>query len=190
MNVEMIYPEVPRHDMFLLKLRRVLRLVFLLAIIVCPIVNIAVGGKAWSAVVVWCILIAWNIFVSPDVIEFGLMRQGVKMVLFAAVLQILIDQLLIPGWAGFVIPLFGTGALIFTAVIFVTDIHTQKQNMMPMIWLIFLALIFFIMAQIGWPELNWPMIVLGSTAWLLTFLGVIIFHKDLLLELKKRFHLQ
>ncbi len=190
MNIEIIYPEVKKRRMFMIWLRRVLSWVFLLAVIACPIVNIAVGGKAWSAVVVWAIFAVWNLFVSPDVIEYGLMRQGVKIIIFAVVLQILIDQLLIPGWAGFVIPLFGTAALVYTAIIFVSDIHTQKQNMMPMIWLIFLALLFFGMALIGWPELNWPMIVLGSTACLLTLVGVIVFHKELLLEIRKRFHIR
>ena len=190
MNVEIIYPEVKKQDLFLMQLRKTLRWIFLLAMIACPIVNLAIGGKAWSVVVIWSILLVWNVLLSPDVIEYGLMRQGVKIVLFAVVLQILIDQLLAPGWAAFVIPLFGTASLLYTAAIFVSDIHTQKQNMMSMIWLIFLALIFFIMALIGWPELNWPMIVLGSTACLLTFFGVILFRKELLLEIRKRFHVR
>nr|MCR5004871.1 hypothetical protein [Clostridiales bacterium] len=133
---------------------------------------------------------AWDLFVSPDVIEYSLIRQTSKAILFIAVLQALIDQLLVPGWAGFVIPISGAAALILTAIFFAIDVHTQKQNMMPMIWLILLSLLFFGATFIGWPELNWPMIVLGSVAAVLAVLGLILFHKEVWLELKKRFHTQ
>lgn len=190
MNIEIIYPEVKKKTIFLAHLRNALRWIFSTAIIACPIINLAVGGKAWSVVVIWAILGVWNLLVSPDTIEYSLIRQTVKAVLFLSVLGILIDRLLAPGWAGFVIPLLASAALLLTAIFFAIDIHTQKQNMMPMIWLILLALAFFIAAVIGWPELNWPMIVLGSVSSALTILGVVLFHKEIWLELKKRFHTQ
>lgn len=190
MNIEIIYPKVKKKTLFMTRLRQVLGLVFLAAVIACPIINLAVRGKAWSAVVVWAIFVIWNLVISPDVIEYSLIRQTSKAILFIAVLQILIDQLLVPGWAGFVVPICGAVALILMAIFFAIDVHTQKQNMMPIIWLILLSLLFFGTTFIGWPELNWPMIVLGSVASGIALIGLLLFHKEIWLELKKRFHIQ
>ncbi len=190
MNVDIIYPEIKKKVIFLTWLRKILNWVFLAAVIACPIINLAVGGKAWSVVAVWAVFGVWKMFVAPDVIEYSLIRQTSNAVILIAILFALIDQLLAPGWAGFVIPILGVAALVLTAIFFCIDVHTQKQNMMPMIWLILISFGFLLAALFGWSAMNWPIIVLGSVAGVIAIVGLIVFHKEIWLELKKRFHLQ
>ena len=190
MNIEIIYPNVGKPALFMAYFRKVLRWLLIIAAITCPIVNLAVGGKAWCLVAIWVILGVWDILAKPDVIEYSLIRQTVKATIYVCVLLVLIDQLLAPGWASFVVPIVACGALIVTVVIFVSDIHTQKQNLMPLIWLVFLSLLLSGLTLAGWPERSWPMITLGALSLLLIIVGLITLRKEIWLELKKRFHIQ
>jgi hypothetical protein len=61
---------------------------------------------------------------------------------------------------------------------------------MPMVWLIIASILGIISSLIGWPKINWPMIALGSTAFALLIVCVGILRKDMLTELKKRFHIE
>lgn len=190
MNIEVNYPNVGKPALFMAYFRKTLRYLLILAAITCPIVNLAVGGKLWCLVSVWVILGIWDILAKPDVIEYSLIRQTVKLTIYVCVLLVLIDQLLAPGWASFVVPIVGCASLIVTFVIFVSDLHTQMHNMMPMIWQILLALGFSGVTLAGWPEKSWPMIALGSLALLIVIIGVLTLHKEIWMELKKRFHVQ
>ena len=189
MNIEIVYPNVGRPALFMTHFRKVLRWVLALAMITCPIVNLAVHGKAWCLVAVWVMLGVWDILAKPDVIEYSLLRQTVKITIYVSILLVLIDQLLAPGWASFVVPLVLTAALVVSVIFFVSDLHTQKQNMMPMIWLILISLVLSGVNLAGW-ERRWPMIMLGSLSLLLTIVGLVVFHKEILLEIKKRFHVR
>ena len=57
-------------------------------------------------------------------------------------------------------------------------------------WLKFLLQIVaaFIAVFFTTRHLNWPMITLGGLAFLMSASGIFVFHKDILTELKKRFH--
>ena len=190
MNIEIIYPSVGKPALFMAYFRKVLRWFLIVAAVACPIINLAVGGQLWCLVADWVILGLWDILAKPDVIEYSLIRQTAKITIYVCVLLVLIDQLLAPGWASFVVPIVGCGALIVTVVIFVSDLHTQKQNMMPMIWMVLLALILSSVTLAGWPEKSWPMIALGGLSLLLIIVGSITLHREILLELKKRYHVK
>ena len=190
MNIETIYPNVGKPALFMAYFRKVLRWLIAIAIIACPIINLAVGGKPWCLVAIWVLQGLWVTLAKPDVIEYSLLRQTVKITIYVCVLLVLIDQLLAPGWASFVVPIVACGALIVAVVIFVSDLHTQKQNMMPLIWLVLLSLLLSGLTLAGWPERSWPMITLGSLSLMLLIVGLITLRKEIFLEFKKRFHIQ
>lgn len=190
MKVDMTYPVPPKKQRWFERLRSIMRWVFVSAAIVCPVVNIWIGGKAWCVVVLWAMWSVWKAFLSPDMVELNLISQTVKALLYSVILLALIDMCLASGWALFVIPIVSFGALIVTAVFFFSDMNRQRQNTMPMIWLTLFSLVAFVASFSGWPVMNWPMMVLGGVALFLSCIGLIAFRKALLLELKKRFHIK
>ena len=187
MKVDIIYPALKRANILFLKLRRIVKWLFSLAALACVIVNLLVKGKPWSIVVLWSLLSAWNLFFSPDSIEFNLISQTVKTVFYVCILLGLIDVCLAPGWSMFVIPIILFAALILTTIFLIADYQSQLANTMPLMWLVVFSLILTAISLTDIMDLSWPMIVLGSIALSVLFL-FIFFHNDFIGELKKRFH--
>ena len=187
MKVKVIYPTLNKVNIFFMRARRIVKWLFIVAAISCLVVNIAVKGKWWSVIVIWSMFSVWNVFFSPDSIEFNLISQTVKAVFYTCILLALIDYFLIPGWSMFVIPIILFGALILTTIFLLIDYRSQLSNTMPMMWLVVFSIIMTISALAGWTEVNWPIMVLGSIAFSILFLFV-FFHSDFIRELKKRFH--
>ena len=90
MVVKEVYPHIDRQIRVYQTVRNIARYVFIAAALVCLIPNYLTGGKFWSAVVVWSIITAWNIFFSPDRFEFNAISQTVKVIFHAVVLLWLI----------------------------------------------------------------------------------------------------
>ena len=169
-------------------LRRILRLLCVMGLIACPLVNYLTKGPAWSIVAVWGIIFFWRAFLSPDILEFTSIGQAFRLGAFAITETMLIGIFLSPGWIGFVLPIIAFGTLIITSFLFLLNVNKRKNNIMPLIWEIFLALLAFLVLYIRMPELNWPTITMGAVAGAFAVLGVIVFHSAIWQELKKRFH--
>ena len=187
MKVRNIYPEVTRQNMLFMKARHIARYLFIAAAIICALVNIRVKGKAWSLVVIWALLSVWELVFSPDAIEFNFISQSVKIMLYTVVLLAIIDYFLAPGWAEFVIPIIIFSTVIFAAVVFFIDVHSQMKNTMPIIWVVVCSLLAAAVYAISKREMNWPMIVLVCVS-LSMLIAFIFFNEAFILELKKRFH--
>ena len=187
MVVKEVYPQLNKQSRIFLTIRNIARVLFVLAGIVCMVVNYMTGGKQWSLVVVWALITAWNVLFSPDRFEFNAISQTVKVIFFTVVLLWLIDLCLVKaGWYKFVIPIVCFGALILTGVFLLIDIKAQSHNSMPMIWLIVFSLGFTVFLMVK-GENRWPVIVLASVAVGLLCLSM-FYHEEFINELKKRFH--
>lgn len=186
MTIEIVYPSPKKK-----KRRRaalVIKWCFVAAAYVCPIINILTGGKPWSIIVLWALWFAWSGFVSRDLIEYNRISQTAKLLVYTCILLVLIGLCLSPGWLGFVIPIVSFATLMVIGVLFFSNLSKQKQNMMPMVWLIGASFVAIIASLSGWPRMNWPMAVLGTTAVALLAASILVLKKDLLRELRKRFH--
>ena len=162
---------------------------FLLAAYICPILNIFFGGPAWSLVVLWSLWIVWSFFFSPHLVEFNRISQFIKFIVNAAILLILIDVLLSPGWAMEVVPLVCFGGLVVAGTLFFTDLDRQKQNMMPVLLLSAISILSSAIGLIVWRQGNrWTLVIMGAVA--IAFLAAcfIAMGGDLIREIKKRFH--
>jgi len=187
MKVDIIYPRISRKKQVFLRLRYVCRWCFLASAAACCAVNLCVGAPWWSLVVIWSLWSVWNCVLTPDMIERNLISQTVKGLWHVCILLALINGLLAPGWAQFVIPIVGFAAMTATTVFFFMDMRAQRQNIMPLIWLVLAGLVCFACASLGWLDMNWPMIVLGSISAALALTGILAFPRQLWQELKKRF---
>ena len=186
-RLEITYAPKGRSSRFVYRLRQIARWLMLLGFIACPAVNYLTGGPAWSIIVMVSILFA-RTYVSPDILEFSTIGQSLRIGAFAIVLTTLIGILLSPGWLGFVLPIIGFSTLILSGVFFFINIDRHRNNIMPLIWEIIIALAACLVVYIRDGKLNWPMVTMGSLALVMALTGLVAFHRDIRRELAKRLH--
>ncbi len=190
MNIKIVYPGVSRKNRTTPVMKVVTKWTFLITAYACLISNFYSGGKAWSIVVLWSLWLLWSLLFAPDMVEYNRISQASKALAYSCILLILINVLLAPGWASFVVPAICFGGLILIAILFFTDFEKQRQNMMPMIWLLAGSIFMIILSLAGWPEMSWPMVAMGTTAFGILVLCFAVMGRNLLLEFKKRFHIK
>lgn len=188
MQIELIYPPVGKRRLDKQRIVRCCKWAFLFAGLMCAVVNISTGGKAWSVVVIWSMWMVWTQLVSPDTVEYNLISQTIKLIVNACILLVMIDWLLTPGWAAEVVPIIGYSTLILVSVLFFADMETQRQNMLPLLLFCVACLIGSIIGLIAIHEKeSWPFAVLCAIAVSLLVGCAVNLGKDFLRECGKRF---
>ena len=189
MKVKNTYPPAPKRTRQQRKFLKVLRWPFLSAAYICPIVNLFVGGKPWSVIVVMALYMIWTLILSPDLVEYNRLSQVTKTLVWVVAMLAAIDIFLAPGWALDVIPIICFSGLILSGILFFTDFERQKQNMQPMFVLISLALLGAVVGFCVWHEkVRWTIIVMGALAVTLLIACIISLRGDFIRELQKRLH--
>ena len=189
MEVKITYPAIRRKVLTEQRIRRFFFWVFLTAAAACGIVNLCVGGKAWSLVVVWSLWLVWSCLISRPLVENHWMGRTTHLLLDVCVLLVLIDVLLAPGWSGFVVPIVGFGLLTALGALFFSNLPRRRQNVLVLFWVSLAGIAAFLCAAFGWLAMSWPIIVLGSLSLALLIAGTAVLRRQLLVELQKRFHL-
>lgn len=141
MKIKITYPKVSPKIIKHQRLINFMKWPLLIAVVICPIINLITGGKAWSLVVLMSIYMAWDLVISRDLVEYNRISQFVKLITLTSLLLITIDVFLAPGWALDTVPILIFSGLIVTSVLFFTDIERQKQNIFPFLFLILLSII-------------------------------------------------
>ncbi len=191
MDIKITYPPARGNRGFWGVVLLLLRWLTVAAFLICPVVNFATGGKAWSIIAMMGIYMLWTLVLSPDLVEYNRISQFIKLVLCSCVLLGLIDHFLAPGWALSVVPMVVLGAMAVCAGLFFSDLERQKQNMMPMLGLIVLALVGCVIGLCLWGfKCPWPILAMGALALVLLIGSWIIMGRDFTRELKRRFHTQ
>ena len=195
MNINITYPELSKKRATREKLIRILRLPFVLVAFACPIINIAVGGPAWSVVSLFGLYMIWNLAVAIDLIEYNRTSQFIKFITYSIIMLILIDTLLTPDspWGTTVIPIVTFSALVVAAVLFFTDFERQRHNLMPLLIIDSLCLLAAVGMIIYIVESTvdmalWPYIVMGSVSFALLISLAFTLKGGFIAELKRRFH--
>lgn len=189
MKIKLIYPEREKKQAQRRDFINALKWPFLLALYACPLLNLFLGGKAWSVIVVWGLWMLWSLVLSPAMVEYNRMSQVIKLVADACIMLVLIDVLLSPGWAAEVVPIVCFGGLVLAGLLFFTDLPRQKQNMMPMLILISASFIAAVICIIVWRnQQNWAPFVMGAVSLALFIACFIALGGDMVREYKKRFH--
>ena len=117
--------------------------------------------------------------------------QFIKATIYSCILMALIDIFLVSGWALDVISIVSFASVIISGILFFTDFNRQKQNMLPMFYLIVIALVWSMVGLFSALEvMSWPLIVLGGVTLLLLAVIIITLRGDFIRELKCRFHLK
>lgn len=191
MIVNLTYPPVERGSFIRRRLLKILRWPFIFIGVASIIVNLCIGSPWWWPIALLSLYSVWKMVISPDLVEYNRTSQLIKLIVYSCVMLTLIDVLLAPGWAAFVVPLVCFGGVVFAGLLFFTDMETQKHNMLPLVLFLVFAIIGSSVGLSIWHEHDyWPFIVLGVTSLLLLLSLIIILGKDFLRELERRFHVK
>ena len=189
MNVKIIYPQINKKKKEYRKIINIMKYPLIIATIICPILNIVTGGKAWSIIVLWSIYIFWKLIISPDLVEYNRISQFIKLILYSSILLTLIDIFLISGWAIEVVPNVIFCGLIISSILFFTDIEKQKQNMQPLLLLTLFSIISSIIGLTVYKqEDRWALAVMGGIALIILIFLIITLKEYLIKEIRKIFH--
>lgn len=188
MKIKITYPKVSPKIIKHQRLINFMKWPLLIAVVICPIINLITGGKAWSLVVLMSIYMAWDLVISRDLVEYNRISQFVKLITLTSLLLITIDVFLAPGWALEAVPILIFSGLIVTSVLFFTDIERQKQNIFPFLSLILLSIFSSIVGLSFYHEKDsWPLTVMGAVALFLLITLSITLKENIINELKKGF---
>ncbi len=188
MIVKQAYPEVEGRRMRWQSIVEGIKWAFLFAGFLCGVINLAVGGPAWSPVVMWALWMVWTQGLSPDLVEYNRISQFIKFIVNACVLLTIIGVCLSPGWAVEVVPIVCFGGLLVVGVLLFTDFERQKQNLLPLILLIGLSMIGSAVGLALWrEESRWALAVMGAFALCLLVACAVRLRGSFLQECKKRF---
>lgn len=188
MKIKITYPKVSPKIIKHQRLINFMKWPLLIAVVICPIINLITGGKAWSLVVLMSIYMAWDLVISRDLVEYNRISQFVKLITLTSLLLITIDVFLAPGWALEAVPILIFSGLIVTSVLFFTDIERQKQNIFPFLFLILLSIFSSIVGLSFYHEKDsWPLTVMGVVALFLFITLSITLKENIINELKKGF---
>ena len=191
MKIKLTYPPVEKKRLQRSRLLAILRWPVTAAVILCPLIDWNTGAHGWSLVVLMSLYTAWTMVLSPDLVEYNRISQTIKLIVCVCILLFLIDFLLAPGWAVTVVPLVCSGGLMVSGVLFYTDLNKQKQNMLPMLLLIAVALPGALIGLQFWHgKGRWALwVLLGCSVVLLSAL-IITMGRGFTRELKMRFHMK
>ena len=127
MEVKVTYPHVERRKKGRRKMLQILKWPFIVGALASIIVNICVGGKAWSAIVVAGEIALWKLVFALDLVEYNRISQFIKATIYSCIILALIHFLIVPFWALGIISILVYAALIVSGILFLTDIKRQKQ---------------------------------------------------------------
>lgn len=188
MKIKITYPKVSPKIIKHQRLINFMKWPLLIAVVICPIINLITGGKAWSLVVLMSIYMVWDLVIFRDLVEYNRISQFVKLITLTSLLLITIDVFLAPGWALEAVPILIFSGLIVTSVLFFTDIERQKQNIFPFLFLILLSIFSSIIGLSFYHEKDsWPLTVMGAVALFLLITLSITLKENIINELKKGF---
>ncbi len=191
MKLKNTYPPAEKNRLNRKTVLGMVRWPFLFAAYICPIINLLTGGKAWSVIVLVSLYTVWTLVLSPDLVEYNRISQFIKLIVCSCVLLLCIDIFLTPGWAIEVVPIVCFCGLAISGVLFFTDMERQKQNMLPMLLLIFFAIAASITGLCFWrEESRWALGLMGAFAAALLIACIATLGNDFLRELRRRFHIR
>jgi len=189
MKVKITYPTVERKRIQRQDVIRWGKWLFLLAAIICVVVNTATGPPAWCIIGAWSFWVIWSFLISPALIEYNRISLWIRLITSTSIMLVIIDALFQSGWSIMVVPLVQFGGLAMASILFFTDLDKQKQNMMPML-LLLAACLFSSISGLLLGRITWEVIVMGAFAFVLLVVCFLVLGNDFIREIKKRFHMR
>lgn len=155
------------------------------------IVNISIGGRAWSLYAVAGAIVHYQAFYARKQVESSLIRKFVSIVISVCVLMVVV-QVLSPAEVAsvqMIIPIILWGALIIVALLYFTDFQSQKSHLTPILLTICISFVCIGTGLWIFNVIKWPSIVLMSISTVIVLLSLIFFRKPIKAEMRKKLHI-
>ncbi|MDO4544438.1 MAG: DUF6320 domain-containing protein [Clostridia bacterium] len=190
MEIEITYPVIEKKRLFYIWLRRIVIIIYSVALPVCILVNALTGGLPWSIIVGGGSWLFWISVVERPLVEFTFLSKFSAICVNACIYLGILDLVIRNGFSLIVIPLVFTALLIVQAFIFFIGFKHQKGNVMPLFWMFVLSFgIFIFAASSSYLAFDWTTILLGSVAVSIFIMAASLFFKPLRQEFAKKIHI-
>lgn len=188
MDVKIVYPLKRNRAPARIKLRRWIFFTFALGALATGICDICLPGAPFSLYVIGGEFLFYIAFMRTSPIEQRFSARCADVTLSVCAYLVLLAATLKKDWAGFVVPIVGFSLVILMGLFFLVDLLRGRLSPMPFFRVLLAGLMCMICAFLGYFEMNWPMIVLGSVALGFLIMSAVFCAKPLKTELLKRFH--
>ena len=182
----LIYKKVNRF----LRLRKIIRFIYLIGLITSFIVNLAVGGKLWCIYVLGGEIITYYAFFNKPLINNVLLKRITFLILFIILYLYAIDLVNKTNWSYYVINIISFSLLLFQFLFFFINYDQHKNKIILMFLTSIFSILFFLLAILTIFPINWAVIVTGSIGLLIITILLSFYFKTTILELKKYFSLK
>lgn len=188
MQINITYPLVDTAKQKKEKLVQWMKWPFLALTVITIILSARFNFSGYIPVIFCLLWIVWtNVFGTP-MIDVSIISKAVKLICQLCILLIMIDVLIIPGWAVIVVPIVCTVGLLVAIILFMKDYQNQKQNVMPILALLLLALLNSAVSLLVVRQTQQlSSIIMGCVAFVLFLLCFILLRGDVFKEIKKYF---
>ncbi|MEG1805452.1 MAG: DUF6320 domain-containing protein [Clostridia bacterium] len=190
MKIEINYPITNSKKYVLYHARKISLYIMTLAVIVCGIVNLAVGGTPWFFYVLGGVVLFWRIFLHWGILDNTIMQKFWDISVTTCVYLIIVFWITGGTWLYDVLPIVAFSMFIVLNALYYLDYRNKRQNIMPLIWLVILSLIYIVVALCIKVEFGWEMIVLSSITGATVIASAIFYRQPIKNELIKRFHVR
>ncbi len=188
MNIKITYPIPERQRTFYRSFRNIMRYIFIVAGLICLLVNVLTGGKWWSIIVIWSLFSVWKMVFSLRLVEFSVYSHAAKVTFYVIILLMLIDRFLYAGWAETVVPIVLFGFLLVMFILFFVTYDRKERHVMAITFLGLLNLVSIPYSLHSWPIENWIAFAFQFASMVLFVIAIIVNRKELLHEIKARFN--
>lgn len=185
MKIENDYPKIKKQVNKFLIFRRICLLVFVASIVVCGIVNLAVGGKVWMLYVLGAEIIFYFAFLNKPLIDNTFVKRLTYLVFIICAYLYLINIIEDEHWSYFVINIISFSLIIIQLLMFFLEFKLQKKKFMPLFLTSIGSVIFCILSITKVVKINWAIIVLGSLGLLVLLILFIFYRKTIVQDLKR-----
>jgi len=191
MKINIIYPQIEKKKIHKNKFIKAIGMFFILASLICILINFLVKGKPWSLIVCLGLIMLWIFVFSRTLIEYNRTDQFIKLLSMTCLLLHFIDIFFSRGFGIFVIPIVLFSGILFSSILLFTDLESQKKNIFPVYILLIFSLTISILAlSVPSVKTKWVYIVLLSVSVFYIFITSFVIKYNIFTDIKKRFSIK
>lgn len=190
MEIENIYPNVKKKVSKFLLIRKIILITFLVAFLICLIVNLSIGGRLWFIYVFFGELIIYFAFLSKPLIDNVFIKRLSILLLIIIGYLYTIDKINNTSWSYIVIDILCFSLLLLQIIFFFANYEYYKNKIILIFYTSLFSCLFCLLAIVKIIPINWAIIVTGAIGLFNIIMLFIFYFKILMIELKKYFSLK
>ncbi len=190
MKLENDYPIIYKKVNRFLLVRKIILIIYAIALICSVIINLVVGGRLWFIYVLGGEIITYQAILSKPLIDNILIKRISIIIIITILYLYFIDLINTTNWSYIVINILSFSMIILQLIFFFIHYEQHKNKIIIMFFTDILSILFFILALTNTLPINWAVIVMGCSGLVSLIILFSFYFKTTFLELKKYFSLK